>query len=347
MRALIENYRNLTAEHCGSGSMRNLLYHYCQLELDEAVIFGLGAGLDCLCFSMPQASPPYMLFGRSITMEQDLATNLGVDYREQPEPDEQMAWEQVRQEVLDGNPTMLSGDIFYLDYRKFKVHFPGHRFVLLGFDDELQQVYIADRTESATQVCSMDALRLSRNPPVGISTANLWGKFRGTALNHSLPEACGLALRTTVARMQGVDQSQVDWIGMSSPGKPQFAAGGLAGIGLLAEQMQTWPDLPDAAGYAGYMVNAITKFGSGGALFRNLYSGFIDWSRQQRPDLVSSECVALARQSAQQWAALSTSMEGLAVDSQDKNLWQVAQQQVQAAHAAEYSLFGQLADRVL
>ena len=40
MRILIDNYRNLTAEHCGSGSMRNLVYHFCQLELPEGVIMG-------------------------------------------------------------------------------------------------------------------------------------------------------------------------------------------------------------------------------------------------------------------------------------------------------------------
>ena len=158
MRVLIDNYRNLTAEHCGSGAMRNLLFHYGQLELDEAVVFGLGSGIDCLLFDTPGASPPFALFGRSVTMEQDLAIALGIDYRETIEVDNELAWEQVRQEIIAGQPTLLSGDIYYLDYRNFKVHFPGHRFVLLGFDDDKGEVYIADRTESETQVCSMDAL---------------------------------------------------------------------------------------------------------------------------------------------------------------------------------------------
>ena len=39
MRVLIENYRNKTAGHCGSGAMRNLLYHYCGLETKKEIEF--------------------------------------------------------------------------------------------------------------------------------------------------------------------------------------------------------------------------------------------------------------------------------------------------------------------
>lgn len=347
MRIFIDNYRNLTADHCGSGSMRNLLYHYCQLDLPEGVIFGLGSGLDCLYFSMPDITPPFMLFGRSISMEQDLATALGLDYREFPETDDEQAWQQVRQQVIDGKPTMLSGDIYYLDYRKFKVHFPGHRFVLLGFDDASQEVYIADRTESATQVCSMDALRLSRNPPVGISTANLWGKFSNSRVANSLPDACALALRTTVQRMQGADLSQVNWIKHSTGREPQRLAGGLAGIELLGHQLQQWPSDSAAPENAAYLVNAITKFGTGGALFRNLYREFIEWANSQRPDLVSRDCVQLTRESALQWAGLSDTMQQLSGHNHRSGLWSVALQQLGDARTAETELFDRLADTVL
>ena len=131
MRVEIENYRNLTAGHCGSGAMRNLIYHYCSLELEEGVIFGLGAGLDTVFFDYEAQDPPFMLFGRGSSMEADLADTLGLDYAEQIETDDDKAWEEVREEVIAGRPTMLSGDILYLDYREYKVHFPAHRFVLL------------------------------------------------------------------------------------------------------------------------------------------------------------------------------------------------------------------------
>ena len=347
MRILIDNYRNLTAEHCGSGSMRNLLYHYCQLELPEGVIFGLGSGLDCLFFSMPEAAPPFMLFGRSITMEQDLAAALGLDYQELTELDNEQAWHKVRQQVIDGKPTMLSGDIYYLDYRKFKVHFPGHRFVLLGFDDAKREVYIADRTESATQSCSMDALRLSRNPPIGISTANLWGTFNSSRVANSLPDACARALYKTTQRMLGADPSQLHWIKRTTPSEPEWLAGGLGGIALLGRQLQQWPSASAAPEYAAYLVSAITKFGTGGALFRNLYREFIEWAQIQRPDLVSEDCVHLARSSARHWAGLSDTMQQLKDDSRQIALWSAAQKCLADAHLAETELFDRLAETVL
>jgi hypothetical protein len=288
-----------------------------------------------------------MLFGRSITMEQDLGKALGLDYRECTEADDDQAWQRVRQQVMDGKPTMLSGDIFYLDYRQFKVHFPGHRFVLLGFDDESQQVYVADRTEAATQLCSMGALRLSRNPPVGLSTANLWGEFQSSRVGHSLPDACALALSTTVRRMLGSDQSQVNWIKLSARKEPATLAGGLAGIALLAQQLPYWQSHVDAAGYAGYMVNAITRFGTGGALFRNLYCEFMEWARVQRPDLVPVGCVELARRSAAHWDGLSATMQQLAGNAASVAAWEVARQQLEDVHTVEIELFNRLGDCVL
>ena len=92
---------------------------------------------------------------------------------------------------------MLSGDILYLDYREYKVHFPAHRFILLGFDEKKGETYIADRINDYPETCSMGALRESRNPKEAISTHNQWGKFSSGKMRHSLPEAAGIALRMT------------------------------------------------------------------------------------------------------------------------------------------------------
>lgn len=132
------SYRSVPGEHCGSTAMRNLLAHYVGLELSEAMVFGLGSGIDFLRIESDQVTPSVFCTGRSVTLEQDVASALGVAYREQIEPDDARAFALVRDEVLAGRPTMLSGDAYYLDYRDFKVHFPAHRFVLVGIDDTEQ-----------------------------------------------------------------------------------------------------------------------------------------------------------------------------------------------------------------
>ena len=159
MKTMIEGYEIFPGDHCGSVAMRGLLHHYCGLDLPESAVFGLGSGAASVYLSGPDLDPSAMLFGRTASMEQDLASNLEIDYRERPENDDEEAWQIVREEVLAGRPTMLSGDILYLDYREFKVHFPGHRFVLLGFDGETQKAFIADRIrpEPATWVAGYNA----------------------------------------------------------------------------------------------------------------------------------------------------------------------------------------------
>ncbi|MBT4518436.1 MAG: DUF4872 domain-containing protein [Halieaceae bacterium] len=347
MRTLIKNYRNLTAGHCGSGAMRNLLYHYCNLELDEGVVFGLGAGLDTVFFTAKGIDPPFMLFGRGASMEADLANTLGIDYRETAQPDNDLAWQEVREEVIAGRPTMLSGDIFYLDYRDFKIHFPGHRFVLLGFDDEREQVYVADRTDVEPQTCSMGALRLSRNSPEGLSSWNTWGKFHSTVPRHSLPEACGLALHMTVQRMLGLDKSQHHAMEEFQGGLGNEVAVGLAGLRTFADQLPLWSERDNAASHAQYVENAIIKFGTGGGFFRDHFAAFIRWAKVQRPDLVNSDTVGLAEQAAAAWNDLTPTMRDLALNPETEGHWAEAREQVLDIYETEYSLFSHLADTVL
>jgi hypothetical protein len=346
MKAMIEDFRIVPAGHCGSGAMRNLLHHYCGLDLEEGVVFGLGAGLDTVFFTYDNAQPPFMLFGRGSTMESDLAITLGLDYEEKMQPDNDLAWQEVKEEILAGRPTMLSGDIFYLDYREYKVHFPAHRFILLGFDEDKQEVYIADRINDYPETCSAGALRSSRNPTGVISTYNQWGKFSSGEARNSLPEACGIALRMTVERMLGADTSQRDLMAMAA-GESQLCEAGLSGLRTFREQMQLWPQRPDADDHAQYVDNAIIKFGTGGGFFRDHYAVFMAWAREQRPDLVSSESVDLAREAAAQWNGLSPTMQKLVQNPTDAAGWEMAGDQVEDIFLTESALFNGLADTVL
>ena len=346
MRAMIEDFRIVPAGHCGSGSMRNLIYHYCGLDLDEGVVFGLGAGLDTVFFTYEDADPPFMLFGRGSSMEADYAVTMGLDYEEKIQPDNDLAWEEVKQEVLQGRPTMLSGDILYLDYREYKVHFPGHRFILLGFDDKKQEVYIADRINAHAETCSMGALRRSRNPSDAISTYNRWGKFSSGTMRNSLPEACGISLKITVERMLGIDKSQRELMAEMS-GKNTICEAGLKGFQTFQQQIKLWPERENAASHARYVDNAIVKFGTGGGFFRNHYAVFMVWAREQRPDLVSADSVKLAHLAAEQWNALSPTMQSIAAQPANADLWNQAHEQVDDIYHTEYTLYGQLSDTVL
>ncbi len=340
--AMINNFRIDPAGHCGSGAMRNLLRHYCNLDLPEGVVFGLGAGLDSVYMRFDGAEPPYMLFGRGSTMEADIARTLGVDYTEQIQIDNDLAWEEVKAEIEAGRPTMLSGDIYYLDYREFKVHFPAHRFILLGFDEDKQEVYIADRINDYPETCSISAVRDSRNPDNPMTTHNLWGKFHSGEVRHSLPEACGIALGMTTARMLGNDDSQLELMRAFSGGNKTCATG-LAGLGLFREAVTSWPSLDDPEPYISYFDNAIVKFGTGGGFFRNHFADFLHWSITQRPDLVDEDLARLGDRVAAEWNDLSPVLQQLAGRPGDDALWQDMFNRLDAVCDDERKLFEGLA----
>jgi hypothetical protein len=232
---------------------------------------------------------------------------------------------------------MLSGDIFYLDYRDFKVHFPAHRFVLVGFDDSAEIAYVADRIDPEPQACSYRALAKSRNPPEGITTFNLWGKFFDTAVSRSPEDACREAIITSIARMTGKDTSQVELL--ASIMKKAAFASGINGIKRFGQWMDILPEHPDAVKTASFFAQTIEKFGSGGGLFRRFYSRFLDWAHQRVPDLIPPDSSHLCRLSADHWTDLALGFDRICESPKEKRLWKDAKDELQAIIDLETGLF--------
>ncbi len=340
MNTLIDGYRIFPGEHCGSTAMRGLLKHYCDLELPEPAVFGLGAGVDCVYLEGSVLDPCAIAFGRTATMEVDVARALEIDYRERPESDDDYAWEVVREEVLQGRPTMLSGDILYLDYREFKVHFPGHRFVLLGFDDETEKAFIADRIRDVAEACSYGALAKSRNAPEGFSSFNAWGKFHSNEPGRSLTDACRFAIKETSARMLASKNAPLF---EALDGDSMRATSGIGGIRRLADGISEWSKREDAKWIAGYNAQCIEKFGNGGGNFRRLYASFLAWARELDRSLVAADAPGLAAQAAEAWTALATSLFAAAEDPANTGHWDTARRQAEGLAATETDLFERLA----
>jgi len=307
MSVMIRDYSNPSGEHCGSSAMRNLVRHYCDLDLAEETLFGLGSGLDFVYIESEELTPSALIFGRGLTMEADAAASLGIDYRETMEPNDDRAWAQVRDEVAAGRPTMLSGDTFYLDYHSSyrRVHFPSHRYVLLGFEDETRSAFVADRMVAQPQTCHYDSLRKSRNPPDFISTYNLWGKFHDTRVTRSMPEAFSIALQRSTRRMLGQDKSLAKLAGMLAGGKHFDVTGGLPGMTRLRERLSSWLERADAATVANYASACIEKYGTGGGNFRTMYACFLGEARRVVPELVGDELPCLMADSSARWTELS------------------------------------------
>ena len=348
MKTLIENYESFPGEHCGSVAMRGLLKHYCGLELPEAAVFGLGAGAASVYLSGHGVDPSAVVFGRTATMEQDLARNLQIDYRERPESDDEEAWRIVREEVLAGRPTMLTGDILYLDYREYKVHFPAHRFVLLGFDDESEKAFIADRIRPEPEICSYGALIESRNPPEGMSTHNLWGRFHDTHVGRDLRDATKHAIAQCASSMLCEDAAEEGATsGLSAMASESTrVATGIPGARILAKEIESWAMRKDAQSIAGFNASCLEKFGNGGGNFRRLYSGFLSWARELDPHLVPEAAPGLALEAADTWTAVSNALFAASKDVSNSAHWTDAAERATLMVDLEERLFRSLADAV-
>jgi len=346
---MIEPYRIYPGEHCGSTSMRGLLEHYCGLELSESAVFGLGAGVEAMYLRNPHMDPTVAIFGRTGSLEIDVGKALGIDYREQTDEDDAHAWQVAREEVLAGRPTMLTGDILYLDYREYKVHFPAHRFVLLGFDDDSEKAFIADRIRDVPEACSYGALIESRNPPEGMSTHNLWGRFHGTDVGNDLVTAARKAIEKCSKHMLGartgeeIEGEEGELARFFS--QDSAVTIGIDGIRAFAEELPSLAARPDADWIASFNARCIEKFGNGGGNFRRLYAGFLEWAHALDPALAPAEAAPLCVRAADGWTAISECLRRASEeDAQSSGLSDAAKLASEVADIEE-QLFLRLADR--
>ena len=273
MTVVVEGYTHRTGEHCASTALRNLLAHQ-GTELSEAMVFGLSSGLGFYYVKSDGLSPTRMFHGRSISLESDFGRNTGVPLVDRAEPDDQRAWLAVRERIDRGRPVMVSTDTFYLPYHKTTSHFPGHRCVVVGYDEASESVLIADRKFDTYQRCSLDELRRARNADdYPMRCHNGYGEFLGEVKLQRSPELVRLALRRNA-----------DW--MLAP-----SASGLTGIDAmraLASDLPGWQQLDDWSWSARFGYQVVVKRGAGGSFFRSLYADFLREAAELLPEIGSA-----------------------------------------------------------
>jgi hypothetical protein len=180
----------------------------------------------------------------------------------------------------------------------------------------------------------------SRNPPEGISTFNLWGRFHGTTMERSLPEAARWAIDLCARRMLGEEPSGIE---ARASGQGALAVTGVAGIRRLADELPGWASRDDAPWLASYNARCIEKFGNGGGNFRRLYAGFLTWARELDEGLLPEQAPELARRAGDGWTALSVTLAAAAEGEARPGLWREAARRATAIAEIEEDLFTRLA----
>lgn len=230
------------------------------VELSEAMLFGLGSGLSFIYWDSKSMGFPF-LGGRVKPFEltRNLARTLELELLVQETTSPRRAWESVAASIDAGRPVGLQLDSYYLDYFSSKVHFGGHVVAMYGYDDH--DAYLVDTDQQggavSTTLTSLAEARAARGPM--------------TAKHRSFTITAPRQLPSLAAQVVPAISTCADAFL-----HPPIANLGHRGIAKAGKQVRRWlertddpqRDLPQAA-------LLMEKAGTGGALFRNLYSDLL------------------------------------------------------------------------
>jgi hypothetical protein len=296
------------AGHCGSGAFRDLLeFHglsWFDEPMSEAMAFGLGGGLGCFFYELPDMDPPLYLVGRGGGLERGVCEHLEIalDLRRTDDPGE--AWSWLRDELDAGRPTMVNADIRELDYLRVKLSNTMHDIVVTGYSADEGVALIADNDREQIQHCSIESLQRARGSQgfPGPSHHATWVM----RFPERLPDARVAIDRAVASAVRNMTSLAEGLAGLDS-------GCGLDHVDRLAESYPEWPErygadrLPKALG--GLWV-FIVKAGTGGAMFRSLQAGFLRESAGLLEDSRLARAAGVYEELAAEWVALADAAAG-------------------------------------
>lgn len=256
--------------HCATAAMRNIVRHSTGTSVSEAAVFGISSGLNFMYRRFPGARL-ICTNGRGTDLELNFADALGIELETSVSLDDDVAWELLKAQLLDGQVVMLDVAANALPYFVGGVSvdadealFGGHRLLVSTFEAKSGTVMVHDYAWEAPQQLSLDALRHARNP---VNCAMSPPQNR-SYLFHFAGERpdLALAMRAGLLRAAPLMRNSIK------------GASGLPALDRFCRQVLRWPVvLSEADAYlntrvTGYMLD---KGGTGGGAFRNLYSRFL------------------------------------------------------------------------
>lgn len=296
----LPGFKSLATHHCVTGSMRHI-YEFRGYPVSEELLLGLGVGVGFVYWHMKGALP--FLGGRANVgrpgeegLERTAGRRTGVGVESFHTSSARKAEKALLDMLAAGEPVMLQCDMGFLPYFDFggqEYHFGGHVVVACGVDQEARQVLIADREEKFHPV-SMDDLEKARGstfkpfPP-----GHKWWTFDFSAVHPPQPDEVRQAIREVVSGML----------------EPPITNLGVKGIRKAAQRVLKWPQVLDqqtlyAALFNGFIFIDATG-GTGGGIFRLMYSRFLGKAAGITGDIRFTESANAFQEIADRWQAVA------------------------------------------
>ncbi|MDX6582671.1 MAG: hypothetical protein QOI10_1855 [Solirubrobacterales bacterium] len=317
---MLEGYRHLPGNHCGSTALRNLLA-FDGIEISEEMALGLGAGVCFYYLKLDGQSPSRFTNGRVGRLEEQFLELTGSPLHFETFDGPERSWDAARDAVDAGRPALLITDLYYLDHYGKSAHFPGHAVVLAGYDDEV--AYLSDTGFEELQQTRLENLARARHGDHPV--------FPLAGQMLTVPDPAALA-DPRAAAPRAIERNARQMI---EPAMGEFE--GLPALRRFAAELAEWPqELEDWQWSARFCYQVIERRGTGGGNFRLMYSRFLAEAGRDEAEIAS--------EAAARWTDLASALlEASEAEVADADAWRGIGERAAAVLESEERLWPALA----
>ncbi|MFX1506780.1 MAG: BtrH N-terminal domain-containing protein [Promethearchaeota archaeon] len=267
----IPNFHHVPGVHCTSSTLRDI-FEFHGLTMSEALIFGLGSGLGLSYGKLGSKTP--MMGGRQYKFEDNLCKLLNIELQKFMTNNEEEGWQRLKEHLENGIPTAINVDIAYLPYQQLPegFHFGQHAVTVVGYDSETSNVLIADTDFLGLREISLEDLTKARN-----SSYSRFMDPRNFIYEFTFPEQVPDLIDVIPIAIQRNGQN------LLKKSRMMRIFGSTSGIDAITkftqdlEKLSTLSD-PVLQTICNEIKGFISNYGTGGGLFRLLYSQFLSES---------------------------------------------------------------------
>ncbi|MFX1254042.1 MAG: BtrH N-terminal domain-containing protein [Promethearchaeota archaeon] len=268
----IDNFEHMPGKNCQLSSLRKVLAFH-EVELSENMLLGIASGLGFIYWSMKQMPTPFIggLNGKDIALFENVLSRLGGKAELVKTGSQKVSYKQFKDQLREGSPLITFVDMAYLPYffrddapypNEEVGHFGGHTFVIYGLDEKKNSIYVSDRfTKPNTLTIEqfMDA-HSSNFAPFPAKNRKL-----KIIIPENIPQLDSIIIEAIKENGEF----------MRNPPIKNF---GLVGILKFKKMVKKWPEDYNPEQLLWALTNTWIynqTGGTGGALFRNMYTEFL------------------------------------------------------------------------
>lgn len=289
-RHIVKSFKHQQGGHCESTTMRDLIAHL-GLPITEELIFGLDSTFGFVFLDNSGSGNPDTDFDFGIPLfiggkqgtinENSLACRiLGLNIKMETFSSSDLAWESSKALLDQDIPLGLQVDLGYLPYFEWDedMHFGGHYITLVGYDEEKEVALVCDTEYDEIKEINFDQLKKARSSKFG-------GRFMQPHNKQVVISSRPDGKKPPFSRAVKLALQQVSRQFLA----PSMNYHGIPAMVLFAESIPKWKDtlsgkikapytdkiVPAATTTLEMMHGLIEEWGTGGSIFRNLYTGFL------------------------------------------------------------------------